>query len=77
MRSPMARPETVEDTPEEIRALGAAAYAHRADHSDIAAVRALVAEIGHARDRRLDILVNGMWGGEAMSVVASASSERR
>jgi NAD(P)-dependent dehydrogenase (short-subunit alcohol dehydrogenase family) len=65
--SPMARPETVEDTAEEIAALGGTAYAHRVDHADPAAVAALVGEIAVRHDGRLDVLVNGIWGGDPMS----------
>lgn len=63
----MARPETVEDTVEEVVALGGEAYAHRVDHSDPDAVYALVAEIGDRHDGRVDILVNGIWGADAMT----------
>lgn len=62
--SPMARPETIEDTAEQIVGEGGVAYAHRVDHSDPAAVTALVAEIDRAHDGRLDLLVNGIWGGD-------------
>jgi NAD(P)-dependent dehydrogenase (short-subunit alcohol dehydrogenase family) len=65
--SPMGRPETIEDTAEEILKLGGAAYAHRVDHSDPAAVAAVVTEIGRASGGSLDILVNGIWGGDGMS----------
>jgi len=65
--SPMARPETVEDTAEEITALGGVAHAHRVDHADPAAVAALVHEIAARHDGKLDLLVNGIWGGDPMS----------
>src|SRR5690242_2159565 len=61
--SPMARPETVEDTAEEIIGRGGAAYAHRVDHSSPEEVAALVADLAARHDGRLDILVNGIWGG--------------
>jgi NAD(P)-dependent dehydrogenase (short-subunit alcohol dehydrogenase family) len=64
--SPMGRPETVEDTAEEILALGGTSYAHRVDHSDLDQVAALVADVA-ARHDRLDILVNGIWGGDPMT----------
>ena len=65
--SPMARPETVEDTAEQITAFGGVAHAHRVDHSDPAAVAALVDEIAGWHHGRLDLLVNGIWGGDNMS----------
>jgi NAD(P)-dependent dehydrogenase (short-subunit alcohol dehydrogenase family) len=64
--SPLGRPETVEDTAEEIVALGGTAYAHRVDHSAPDQVAALVADVA-ARHDRLDILVNGIWGGDPMT----------
>jgi NAD(P)-dependent dehydrogenase (short-subunit alcohol dehydrogenase family) len=63
----MARPETIEDTADEIMDLGGMAFAHRVDHSDPAAVAALVTDIGQTSGGRLDIVVNGIWGGDAMS----------
>jgi NAD(P)-dependent dehydrogenase (short-subunit alcohol dehydrogenase family) len=65
--SPMARPETVEDTAEEIVGFGGVAQAHRVDHSDPAAVRVLVEEIADRHEGRLDVLVNGIWGGDPLS----------
>ena len=65
--SPMARPETVEDTAEEIEALGGTAWAYRVDHSDVAAVTALVDDVSARHDGRLDILVNGIWGGDPLA----------
>jgi NAD(P)-dependent dehydrogenase (short-subunit alcohol dehydrogenase family) len=64
--SPMGRPETVEDTAEEIVALGGTAYPHRVDHSAPDQVAGLVADVA-ARHDRLDILVNGIWGGDPMT----------
>ena len=65
--SPMGRPETVEDTAEEIEALGGTARAHRVDHSDVTAVAALVDDVAARHDGRLDILVNGIWGGDPLA----------
>jgi NAD(P)-dependent dehydrogenase (short-subunit alcohol dehydrogenase family) len=47
-------------------ALGGTAYAHRVDHSAPDQVAALVADVA-ARHDRLDILVNGIWGGDPMT----------
>lgn len=65
--SPMARAETIEDTAEEVAALGGTAYPHRVDHSDPVAVAELVGEIADRHHGRLDILVNGIWGGDGMT----------
>jgi NAD(P)-dependent dehydrogenase (short-subunit alcohol dehydrogenase family) len=62
-RSPMDRPETIEDTAELVTAAGGEGIAVRCDHTDADDVRALVKHIraGHGR---LDILVNDVWGGD-------------
>jgi NAD(P)-dependent dehydrogenase (short-subunit alcohol dehydrogenase family) len=62
-RSPMDRPETIEDTAELVTAAGGNGIAVRCDHADPADVEALVGRI--RRDHaRLDILVNDVWGGD-------------
>ena len=59
------RPETIDETAEMIRAEGGEAIAARTDHTDEAQVAQLVARI--ARDHgRLDVLVNDVWGGDAL-----------
>lgn len=60
------RPETIEDTAALIGAAGGDAIAARVDHLDERAVAALVARI-HAERGRLDILVNDIWGGDALT----------
>jgi NAD(P)-dependent dehydrogenase (short-subunit alcohol dehydrogenase family) len=62
-RSPMNRPETIEETAELVTAAGGEGIAVRCDHSDPDAVAALIGRIrgDHAR---LDILVNDVWGGD-------------
>lgn len=67
-RSPFdldARPETVEETAELVTARGGRGVAVIADHTDEAQVRALAKRVGdeHAR---LDVLVNDIWGCEAL-----------
>jgi NAD(P)-dependent dehydrogenase (short-subunit alcohol dehydrogenase family) len=59
------RPETIEDTAELITAHGGTAYAVRTDHSQIPEVEALIARIEREQGR-LDILVNDIWGGDAL-----------
>jgi NAD(P)-dependent dehydrogenase (short-subunit alcohol dehydrogenase family) len=58
-RSPLDRPETIEQTAALVDAAGGTGIAVRVDHSDPAQVAALAAGID-----RLDVLVNGVWGGD-------------
>jgi NAD(P)-dependent dehydrogenase (short-subunit alcohol dehydrogenase family) len=53
------RPETIEDTAELVTAV-------RTDHTEPADVRKLVARIKQ-RHKHLDILVNDVWGGDALT----------
>lgn len=62
-RSPMDRPETIEDTAELVTAAGGDGVAVRCDHADADAVAALVDRIRDDHGR-LDILVNDVWGGD-------------
>ena len=62
-RSPMDRPETIEDTAERVTAAGGEGVAVRCDHSDADEVAALMERIRGYRGR-LDILVNDVWGGD-------------
>jgi NAD(P)-dependent dehydrogenase (short-subunit alcohol dehydrogenase family) len=63
--SPMGRPELIEETAELIASAGGTAHAVRVDHTDEAAVAALVKRIGDEQGR-LDLLVNDLWGGDPM-----------
>ena len=65
-RSPMNRPETIEDTAELVTAAGGTGIAVQVDHSDPAQVKALVERIGAEQDGRLDLLVNDIWGGDPL-----------
>ena len=64
--SPMGRSETIEETAELVTAAGGTGIPVRVDHSDGAAVAALAARIRSEQGGRLDILVNDVWGGDAM-----------
>jgi NAD(P)-dependent dehydrogenase (short-subunit alcohol dehydrogenase family) len=64
-RSEMDRAETIEETADLIRDAGGRAEAFVVDHSDVAEVRALVDGI-RADHRRLDVLVNDIWGGDPL-----------
>jgi len=63
--SPMARPETVEETAALVASHGGEGVAVRTDHTREADVAALIARIDAERGR-LDILVNDIWGGDPM-----------
>jgi NAD(P)-dependent dehydrogenase (short-subunit alcohol dehydrogenase family) len=62
-RSPMDRPETIEDTAELVAGAGGEGIAVRCDHAEADDVAALVERIRGDR-ARLDILVNDVWGGD-------------
>ena len=61
-RSELDRPETIEETAEL-----AGGIAVRVDHSRPDEVRALVDRIAREQDGRLDLLVNGVWGGDPLT----------
>ena len=62
-RSESDRPETIEETAEQVTAAGGTGVAVRVDHLDPAAVADLVRRID-AEQGRLDVLVNDVWGGD-------------
>lgn len=64
-RSEYDRPETVEETAELVTAAGGRGVAAVVDHLVPERVEALVARID-AEQRRLDVLVNDVWGGERL-----------
>ncbi len=65
-RSPMNRPETIEETADLIVARGGSAVPVRVDHAVPAEVGKLIERI--ERDEgRLDILVNDIWGGDPLT----------
>jgi NAD(P)-dependent dehydrogenase (short-subunit alcohol dehydrogenase family) len=61
-----SRPETIEETAELVTAAGGRGIAVRVDHTEPAEVRKLVARIKR-RHKGLDILVNDVWGGDALT----------
>jgi NAD(P)-dependent dehydrogenase (short-subunit alcohol dehydrogenase family) len=65
-RATPGRPETIEETAELVTAAGGRGIAVRVDHTEPAEVKKLVAAIKR-RHRRLDILVNDVWGGDALT----------
>jgi NAD(P)-dependent dehydrogenase (short-subunit alcohol dehydrogenase family) len=60
------RPETIEETAELVTAAGGCGIAVRVDHTEPAEVRKLVDQI-ERRHKGLDILVNDVWGGDALT----------
>lgn len=63
--SPMARPETIEETAALVTEAGGTGIAVRTDHTVREEVNALMQQI--ARDHRgLDLLVNDVWGGDGL-----------
>lgn len=65
-RSPMDRPETIEETAELVTAGGGTGIPVRVDHSRPDEVAALIRRIEAEQDGRLDILVNDIWGGDPL-----------
>src|ERR1700704_150104 len=60
------RPETIEETAELVTAAGGRGIAVRVDHTKPVDVKKLVATIKR-RHKGLDILVNDVWGGDALT----------
>jgi NAD(P)-dependent dehydrogenase (short-subunit alcohol dehydrogenase family) len=60
------RPETIEETAELVSARGGVGVAHVVDHTDRERVAALVQDI-ERQSGRLDVLVNDVWGGDALA----------
>jgi NAD(P)-dependent dehydrogenase (short-subunit alcohol dehydrogenase family) len=64
-RSEYDRPETIEETAEQVTAAGGTGIAVAVDHLEPDQVRALVRRIDDEHGR-LDLLVNNIWGGELL-----------
>lgn len=65
-RSPLNRPETIEDTAEMVTKAGGHGIAVRCDHLNQSDVDALVARIEQEQAGKLDVLVDDTWGGEQL-----------
>ena len=65
-RSDMNRPETIEDTAEQVTAAGGTGIPVRCDHSVAEEVAAVIARV-RAEYGRLDVLVNDVWGGDPLT----------
>lgn len=66
-RSPMNRPETIEETAGLVSAAGGHGIAVQVDHLDSGQVRTLVERIDREQRGRLDVLVNDIWGGDPLT----------
>lgn len=66
-RSPMNRPETIEETAEMITARGGKSIAVRVDHTLPEEVAVLIERIREEQNGRLDSLVNDVWGGDPLT----------
>lgn len=66
-RSPMDRPETIEETAELVEAAGGRGIAVRVDHTEPDQVAALVKRIDAEQGGHLDVLVNDIWGGDPLT----------
>ncbi len=65
-RSEYDRPETIEETAEQVTAAGGRGVAVAVDHLEPAQVATLVTRIDEEQGR-LDVLVNDIWGGEKLA----------
>lgn len=65
-RSDINRAETIDETAEMVTARGGVGIAVRVDHSKPAEVEALFQRVATEQQGQLDILVNDVWGGEAL-----------
>jgi NAD(P)-dependent dehydrogenase (short-subunit alcohol dehydrogenase family) len=66
-RSPMDRPETLEETAALVDAAGGTAVFAPTDHTDPEQVSALARRIAEEQDGRLDIVVDSVWGGDPIA----------
>jgi NAD(P)-dependent dehydrogenase (short-subunit alcohol dehydrogenase family) len=66
-RSPMNRPETIEETAELVDEAGGRGIPVRVDHTQPDEVKALVERIDAEQGGRLDVLVNDIWGGDPLT----------
>ena len=64
--SEMNRAETIEETAELVTARGGRGIALRCDHTEPEQVRSVVERIAKEQSGRLDVLVNDIWGGDAL-----------
>lgn len=63
----MDRPETIEDTAEQVTAAGGLGIPVKVNHTAADEVRALFERIRREQNGRLDLLVNDVWGGDPLT----------
>lgn len=63
-RSPVGRPETIEESAQLVTEAGGQGIAVRCDHTEPGEVAALAARIAEEQDGRLDVLVDDTWGAD-------------
>jgi NAD(P)-dependent dehydrogenase (short-subunit alcohol dehydrogenase family) len=66
-RSPMGRPETIEETAALVSEAGGEGVPVRVDHLESEEVAGLAARLRAEQDGRLDVLVNDIWGGDPLT----------
>lgn len=67
VRSPMNRPETIEDTAALVDAAGGHGIPVQVEHMDSEQVRRLALRVADEQDKQLDVLVNDVWGGDPLT----------
>lgn len=66
-RSPMDRPETIEETAELVSKAGGRGIAIPVDHSKADEVEQLFARVAKDQGGQIDVLVNDVWGGDPLT----------
>jgi NAD(P)-dependent dehydrogenase (short-subunit alcohol dehydrogenase family) len=66
-RSPMNRPETIEETAELVEQAGGKGIPIQVDHSDVEQVANLMQRVASEQNGQLDLLVNDIWGGDPLT----------
>jgi NAD(P)-dependent dehydrogenase (short-subunit alcohol dehydrogenase family) len=66
--SNLGRPETIEETSDQVTAAGGLGIPVRVDHTVEEEVKALFVKVRDEQNGQLDIVVNDIWGGESLSV---------
>jgi NAD(P)-dependent dehydrogenase (short-subunit alcohol dehydrogenase family) len=66
-RSPMGRPETIEETAALVSEAGGEGIPVQVDHLEPEEVAGLSARLRAEQDGRLDLLVNDIWGGDPLT----------
>lgn len=66
-RSPLNRPETIEETAERVTEQGGKGIHVQVDHTDTEQVKSLFDRIDKEQKGQLDILINDIWGGDDLT----------